>query len=519
MARLAGFLLLLGCFAAALANPIVFQKDCARGAEVWCENLKTASHCNAVKHCQQNVWSKPTVETIPCELCKEIVVVAGKFLKNNDTEDEIHGYMSKVCEFLPDEGLVSECKEMVDAYLPNILDMIKGELDKPEVVCSSLTLCQSLQKHLASVKLQKQLQSNKIPELDFSELASPFMANVPLLLYPQDKPKEESREKGNVCQDCIQLMTDIQGAVKSNSTFVHQLIQNALEQCEHLGPAMADQCKDYISQYSDLAIQLFAQMSPQMLCSMAGLCSAVKSVPLQTLVPAKAIHEVKAELLKNSVSQAESLTLCDACEIMVEEVTSLLESNRSEEEMVHAMDAVCAMLPEKGKEECQSFVEVYGKAVIDMLLEATNPKLVCVMLKCCTDKAVPAEIIVPVQSQNGDVCDVCKVVIAYVDKQLQKNATTAEIEAALERVCNLLPASYRDQCDQFVEQYEPMAVQLLAEMMDPGFVCSKLGACGVSTHPLLGSEKCVWGPGYWCKNLETAAKCNAVEHCKRHVWN
>lgn len=65
--------------------------------------------------------------------------------------------------------------------------------DKPEVVCSALALCQSLQKHLAAMKLQKQLQTNKIPELDFSELASPFMANVPLLLYPQDKPKQKPK--------------------------------------------------------------------------------------------------------------------------------------------------------------------------------------------------------------------------------------------------------------------------------------------------------------------------------------
>lgn len=36
--------------------------------------------------------------------------------------------MSKACEFLSDQGLVSECKEMVDSYLPSIMDMIKGEL-------------------------------------------------------------------------------------------------------------------------------------------------------------------------------------------------------------------------------------------------------------------------------------------------------------------------------------------------------------------------------------------------------
>ncbi|XP_060097162.1 prosaposin-like [Heteronotia binoei] len=516
MARLPGFLALLGCVAAALANPVVFQKDCARGPEVWCENLKVASHCNAVKHCQQNVWNKPTVESIPCDLCKDIVTVAGKLLKSNGTEEEIHDYMSKACEFLSDQGLVSECKEMVDSYLPTILDMIKGQLDEPGAVCSALKLCQSLQKHLASVKLQKQLQSNKIPELDFSELASPFMANVPLLLYPQEQPKEKSRRSGDVCKDCVQLVTDVQEAVKNNSTFVQLLIQHILDECEHLAPAEVDKCKDYISQYSDLAVQLLVQMSPQSLCTMVGFCSSLKSVPLQTLVPAKTIHEVKAEPLENSLSQSESLSLCDACEIMVEEVASLLESNKSEEEMVHAMEAVCDVMPVKVREECKSFVEVYGKAIIDMLLEATDPKLVCVMLRCCVNKAVPAEKIAPVQSQGGDICDVCKMVVAYLDKQLQKNSTTVEIEEALEKVCRMLPASYFDQCDQFVKQYEPTAVELLAEMMDPGFVCDKLGVC---SKPLLGSEMCVWGPGYWCKNMETATKCNAVDHCKRHVWN
>nr|XP_003218519.1 PREDICTED: prosaposin isoform X1 [Anolis carolinensis] len=514
--------LLLGSLAAALSSPLLLQKDCTKGPEVWCRNVQTASHCNAIKHCRQTVWNKPTVKSIPCDLCKEIVAVAGKVLKDNATEDEIYAYLTKACEFLPDSGLVAQCKEMVEAYLPNILDMIKEELDNPEVVCSSLTLCQSLQKHLAEIKLQKQLQTNKIPELDFSELASPFMANVPLLLYPQDKPKQKSQEGGDVCKDCVQLITDIQEAVKSNATFVNSLIEHAVEECERLGPAFVDTCKSYISQYSDLAIQMMMHMQeqqPQDICQMVGFCSSVKSVPLQILVPAKAISPVKAEPVETSLSQRESFSLCEACTIMVEEVTSLLESNKTEEEMVYGMEKVCSVLPQQFREECRDFVDIYGKSLIDMLLEATDPKVVCESLGCCGSKVLPAEKLVPVKSQVGGLCDVCKMVVAYADKELAKNATAAEIEAFLERVCHYLPESVSDQCVQFVDQYEPIVVQLLAEMMDPGFVCSKLGVCEKSTQHLLGSELCVRGPGYWCKNMDTALQCNAVEHCKHHVWN
>lgn len=40
------------------------------------------------------------------------------------------------------------------------------------------------------------------------------------------------------------------------------------------------------------------------------------------------------------------------------------------------------------------------------------------------------------------------------------------------------------------------------------FFSQKLGVCGSAKQPLLGDDACVWGPGYWCKNMETAAQCN-----------
>lgn len=45
----------------------------------------------------------------------------------------------------------------------------------------------------------------------------------------------------------------------------------------------------------------------------------------------------------------------------------------------------------------------------------------------------------------GGFCDICKMVVAYADKELEKNATTTEIEALLEKVCHFLPESVSDQ--------------------------------------------------------------------------
>lgn len=98
----------------------------------------------------------------------------------------------------------------------------------------------------------------------------------------------------------------------------------------------------------------------------------------------------------------------------------------------------------------------------------------------------------------GGYCEVCKTAVAYIDRILEKNSTESQIEEAVRKVCSFLPDSMRSevrtgvrtlcpssdgrafkahllfvrlQCDQLVEQYEPVLVQLLLQMLDPDFVC------------------------------------------------
>uniref|UniRef100_A0A1E1WGK9 Pulmonary surfactant-associated protein B n=1 Tax=Pectinophora gossypiella TaxID=13191 RepID=A0A1E1WGK9_PECGO len=37
--------------------------------------------------------------------------------------------------------------------------------------------------------------------------------------------------------------------------------------------------------------------------------------------------------------------------------------------------------------------------------------------------------------------------------------------------------------------------------------------------PLLGSERCTWGPSYWCSNFSTGRECKATSHCVQKVWS
>lgn len=466
-------------------------------------------------------------------------------------QEEILHYLEKTCEWIRDSSLSASCKEVVDSYLPVILDMIKGEMSNPGEVCSALNLCQSLQEYLAEQN-QKQLESNKIPEVDMARVVAPFMANIPLLLYPQNRPRSQPQAQANedVCQDCVKLVTDVQTAVRTNSSFVQGFVDHVKEDCDRLGPGVSEICKNYVDQYSEVAVQMMMHMQPKEICVLVGFCDEVKRVPMKTLVPAtEAIKNILPALelmdpYEQDLVQAHSVIACQACQFVMQKLSELIVNNNTEELLMKGLNKACTLLPAPASTKCQEVLGTFGPSLMDILMHEVSPKFLCGVVSLCSAgselvetleqpapalvPALPKEPELPKQpalrahvppKNNGGFCEVCKKLVLYLEHNLEKNSTKEEILAALEKGCSFLPDPYQKQCDDFVAEYEPLLVEILVEVMDPSFVCSKIGVCPSAYKLLLGTEKCVWGPSYWCQNMETAARCNAVDHCKRHVWN
>ncbi|KAK2824136.1 hypothetical protein Q5P01_021311 [Channa striata] len=538
-------LLTLLFVSAAVASPLLGTEQCARGPPYWCQNVKTASLCGAVVHCQQNVWNKPQMKTVPCDLCKEVLMVVAQILKDNATEAEVLGYLEKACQLIPDQSLTEECKELVDNYYPIIMGIITGELEDPSVACGAIGLCTSQEAALAKVQAQEQEQivSNEIPQVDLSQQVAPFLLNVPQLLYPQESPVQEApkeetpNQENDVCQNCINFITSLQSEAKANTSFIDSLIENYEKKCELLGQGMAEMCKQYVSQYGTLIIQQIMSMKPKDICAGAAFCDATmkKTVPMQKLQPAKMVPAAKSvpALKLFPATKLESATdksakplvrvrdspTCAICEFVMKQLESMLEDHETEEEVKKAVEKVCVLLPSSLSAQCKDLIESYGEAIIDLLVQEADPKTVCSVLGLCNGARrayVPA--LDQTRFKVGGYCEVCKMAVTYIDSILEKNATEAQIEEAVRKVCSFLPEALQSECDQMVEQYEPTLVQLLLQMLDPDFVCLKLGACPEAVHRLLGTEQCSWGPAFWCKNMETATRCNAVAHCRRHVW-
>ncbi|XP_061420818.1 LOW QUALITY PROTEIN: prosaposin-like [Lethenteron reissneri] len=470
-------------------------QKCTYGPSYWCRDLRSATECSAVQHCAQTVWNKPTANNQLCDTCKEVVTVVRDMMLGSATEAQLKAYLESACSMMSDPGLSFRVPE-VGGQLPGQCFGHAQASDGPSVVCTALNICKTQQ----SVN-EHRISTNDIP-----------VPEVPILEMLEEKLKKGN---GDVCHDCVAFLKDVQDLIKKNRSYADALIDAVSKQCDMLGPDMSDVCKQYVSAYADQMVQMFMGSSPEVLCGGVGVCSKAKHSPLLSLTPALSIKQSRVPSLKGGPN-------CVICEFVMEKLEELIGNNKSEAAIVKDLELVCSHLPSTIASECKEFVDTYGRAAIELLVQELDAGTVCTFLGLCKSEARQLALarVMPAKLAGGTFCEACKLLVSYLDSMLGQNATKEQIEQALETVCSFLPDAFQQQCDSLVEQYGELLVQLLEQALDPDFVCNKLGACIAARHATpLGLEECTWGPSFWCQSKENAQRCSAEEHCKRHVWN
>ncbi|XP_074153005.1 prosaposin-like isoform X2 [Sminthopsis crassicaudata] len=288
--------------------------------------------------------------------------------------------------------------------------------------------------------------------------------------------------KSIACETCINVMTVIGNFMESNS----------------------EELKDF--------------------CAYTGVCDTEKEMPVASSNEIPEPELVEKNLVPKKIGPA-----CELCQYVSTEIDNLLNNNPNmqnlrqslglSEDVINAAKEACSAIPSYVAESCRDLVSTHGLSIMHLLLEETDLDSVCSALNICEGKA-PARAVDAVTFKSDIFCEVCKLVDGYLDRNLDKNSTKDMILSVLEKACSRLPGVYKEECDEFVEKYEPIVIEVLHDEMDPESLCPKIGACPQTPpKPLSGTEHCAQGPSYWCQNTETAAQCNAVEHCKKHVWN
>ncbi|XP_061168001.1 uncharacterized protein LOC133176955 [Saccostrea echinata] len=441
--------------------------------------------------------------SIECVVCEYVMSELDDILKENRSRQAIENALQTVCSKLP-YTISKECSDFVNQYANLVINLLIQEVD-PKTVCTELKLCQA-----SDIKNTKH--------------------HIGLLHLDSTASIE--------CVVCEYVMSELDDILKENRS--RQAIENALQTvCSKLPYTISKECSDFVNQYANLVINLLIQeVDPKTVCTELKLCQA---------------KNTKDHIASSVEASAE----CVLCEFIMREVDNILQQNRSRQAIENALQMVCSKLPSTISKECSDFVNQYADLVINLLINEGDPKTVCTAIKLCSNDLKKALLdsmqFLPIPGQVAGVqlgdekCEVCEMILNYLDEALKENKTVAAVEALLDQVCNFLPTTFKEECDTLVAQYGPVIAQLISQLIDPKKICEEIKLCPSKSHMkqspiyhlmkklkpapkdtklyfkskqhLLGEKECTFGPAYWCASPENAKKCQAEEHCRTKVWN
>lgn len=392
--------------------------------------------------------SQPVGSEGSCSICKMVLNAVDNLLEQKSSLADIKKALDAVCRDVMPGTIADECVKFVDTYSEVVINYIVLNLDA-EAICKEIKLCSA-------------------------QIRTPSLVHVPLLKNTKGVSKNLKIGSDTGCMICKTVAQFVDGLLKMNAT--EEEVKKALQTvCTILPAELSEQCKSFVDQYGDLVLQLLAkELDPETVCKTIGLCLERGVNPLAAIV-----HLIPDSTTagKGKSKSLASGPLCPICEFVMKEVDNILKGNTSEKEIEAALEKVCSFLPDTIQGECETFVQQYAKEIISMLVDHIDPKEVCTKLGFCSGKVVKLPNAVLKKSDNGPQCALCEFVMEEVDSILKKNATEEEIEAALDKVCSLMPATIEKDCDDFVKQYTAVIVKLLAQQMDPKQVCTAIGLC------------------------------------------
>ena len=452
-------------------------------------------------HCRSTAWSQPTTKCLPCTVCLDVAAAASNGLNPKAMET--------------DPGCGDEDSQ------PGAFGQVQGDggrprLDHPERARRgpgqrpSTGVCQPPRRLPATPR--------PLSEEDTSEVVVPSMANGPLSSRPPRIPVSTG------CQGCVWPVTrprDAVGPKLSNRVEV-----TTREQCESLGPGLTLLCENYICQLFAPPEQTLRLMPPNETCRKEGFCEEPKE--RAHLAHAAAVDGVPwlalASPRKKGEVQRKAGVPCEVCLQVVQKPDRRLESNSSKV-VSRAPERVCSVLPAPAVQKCVSSVDAYGPSLVELLTRATAEKLcTCTWLygrwrRAWAAHEGPTTLPPPPlgKENQGGFCSGGKWLLGMSAHNLQQQSTKRRVLRAFKGVCCILPLPLMVQCDHLITNYQPVLIETLRETMDPTALCAKM-AYHAPMAALLGTDRSILAPSFWCKSQEAAETRGSAEHCQSHVW-
>lgn len=303
-------------------------------------------------------------ESGTCSVCEFLVQELDSALDDPSDVEEVKQFLESACVYMPTEAMKANCKTFVDTYTASILDLIAHGAS-PKEVCQELGLCD----------------------------AGMIMGPVPESFEEDDSSEEEEEsieeeaelEDHPFCLLCEYAISEVDSVIedKHNEAEVRQ----ALEQvCYKLSKPLTRDCLSFVDQYIDKIIYMITNdYTPEKVCTSINMCEKKNPVVAQPRPSLQRSNANDISRFDNSINQVGNGAMCTICEFGMNIVEKQIITNRTLDMAERAVLMMCSYLPGKFEDECEGFVEQYGDAIIDLIIEAElSPEQVCSELGLCS---------------------------------------------------------------------------------------------------------------------------------------
>nr|XP_046243421.1 surfactant protein Bb [Scatophagus argus] len=198
-----------------------------------------------------------------------------------------------------------------------------------------------------------------------------------------------------------------------------------------------------------------------------------------------------------SLIKHKSLTLdmCSECSQIVQLSANMISGRDTKETVYETLHALCQHLPKEQATECESQVKAYLPKVLQQTPGHLKPGEVCMAFGFCvahkeeellklphqvTDKDTSSSALGTAASTHellNPVCTLCLLIIKKLETLLPTNMTEEALMKLMDEVCDLIPESYKERCDDFVAKYGTQIVEFLLSSAAPHTICALLHLC------------------------------------------
>lgn len=425
---------------------------------------------------------------LTCGSCNSIsTFIAAKF-EATDRDDFLENTLH-LCGTL--SSFSDACASIVLTYFNDIYDHLKQNLNAAGMCHLSGVCAANYHRH------PEDEQANKI-ENEAIDLTS---------LQGDDIP----------CELCEQLVNHLRDLLVANTTEAEfkQVLEGL---CKQTKSNFRAECLSIVDQYYDVIYNtLVKNLDANGACFMIGVCpksanSQLLGAEIRPLIPAVEPAELQVTIQKKlganepkfTQEELQSMTLpidhlmgaanpellvdngelCTLCEYVLHFIQEALATPTTDDDIKHTVSAICDKLPKGVKGQCHNFIDMYGDAVIALLIQGLNPREVCPKLQMCPknlNKRNDMEVIA-VEPYNSDVsdkptCPLCLFAVEQAQQQIKDNKSKQHIKNVLDHLCNHLPIKLKGECVDFIETYSSELIDKLISDFKPQEICVSLKLC------------------------------------------